>query len=44
MKILALAAIAFALSLPFGVHRQTQYRKLKIRRKAERIGISNLFD
>lgn len=44
MKILVIAAIALALCLPFGIRKQTQFRKERIRQLAERIGISNLFD
>lgn len=44
MKTLVIAAIVFALSLPFGIRKQTQFRKERIRQLAERIGISNLFD
>ncbi len=44
MKILALAAIAFVLSLPAGVRKQTQSRKKEIQRLADRLGISNLFN
>ena len=44
MRILALAAIALVLCLPFGVRKQTQFRKERIRQLAERIGVSNLFD
>lgn len=43
MKILAVAAIAFALCLPAGIPKQTQFRKKNIQRLADRLGTSNLF-
>lgn len=45
VKIFVLAAMAFfVLCLPAVVRKQTEYRKQKISKLAEHIGINNLFD
>ena len=44
MKTIALVVMVLALCLPFGVRKQTQFKKQRIRKIAERIGIKNLFD